>query len=105
GMANYRGARCTAAEPALGPVMRDAGKRGLIYLDDGTSARSITSQIAGGANMPFAKANIVVDATPTPAEIDNALAKLESIARERGVAVRWARALPASTARIARLAH
>ena len=101
GIANYMGARFTAAEQALGPVMKDAGKRGLIYLDDGTSARSITSQIAGAANMPFAKANIVLDAVPTPAEIDNALAKLESIARERGVAVGVANALPASIDRIA----
>jgi len=101
GIANYMGARFTAAEQALGPVMRDAGKRGLIYFDDGTSARSLTSQIAGGANMPFAKANIVLDAVPTPAEIDSALAKLESIARERGVAVGVAGALPASIDRIA----
>lgn len=101
GIANYMGARFTAAEQALGPVMRDAGKRGLIYVDDGTSARSLTSQIAGAANMPFAKANIVLDAVPTPAEIDNALAKLESIARERGVAVGVAGALPASIDRIA----
>jgi uncharacterized protein len=101
GIANYMGARFTAAEQALGPVMRDAGKRGLIYFDDGTSARSLTSQIAGAANMPFAKANIVLDAVPTPAEIDNALAKLESIARERGVAVGVAGALPASIDRIA----
>jgi uncharacterized protein len=101
GIANYMGARFTAAEQALGPVMRDAGKRGLIYLDDGTSARSVTSQIAGAANMPFAKANLVLDAVPTPAEIDNALARLESIARERGVAVGVASALPASIDRIA----
>jgi polysaccharide deacetylase 2 family uncharacterized protein YibQ len=101
GIANYMGARFTAAEQALGPVMRDAGKRGLIYLDDGTSARSVTSQIAGAANMPFAKANIVLDAVPTPVEIDNALARLEAIARERGVAVGVASALPASIDRIA----
>jgi len=101
GIANYMGARFTAAEQALGPVMRDAGKRGLIYLDDGTSARSVTSQIAGAANMPFAKANIVLDAVPTPAEIDNALARLEALARERGVAVGVANALPVSIDRIA----
>jgi uncharacterized protein len=101
GIANYMGARFTAAEQALAPVMRDAGKRGLIYLDDGTSARSVTSQIAGAANMPFAKANLVLDAVPTPAEIDNALARLETIARERGVAVGVASALPASIDRIA----
>jgi len=101
GIANYMGARFTAAEQALSPVMRDAGKRGLIYLDDGTSARSVTNQIAGAANMPFAKANIVLDAVPTPAEIDTALARLESLARERGVAVGVASALPVSIDRIA----
>jgi uncharacterized protein len=104
GIANYMGARFTAAEQALSPVMRDAGKRGLIYVDDGTSARSLTSQIAGASNTPFAKANIVLDAVPTPVEIDNALARLEAMARERGVAVGVATALPASIDRIAQWA-
>jgi polysaccharide deacetylase 2 family uncharacterized protein YibQ len=104
GIANYMGARFTAAEQALAPVMRDAGKRGLIYIDDGTSARSVTSQIAGASNMSFAKANIVLDAVPTPAEIDDALARLETMARERGVAVGVASALPASIDRIAQWA-
>jgi uncharacterized protein len=104
GIANYMGARFTAAEQALGPVMRDAGKRGLIYVDDGTSARSLTSQIAGASNMPFAKANIVLDAVPSPIEIDNALARLEAMARERGVAIGVATALPASIDRIAQWA-
>lgn len=104
GIANYMGARFTAAEQALGPVMRDAGKRGLIYVDDGTSARSLTSQIAGASNTAFAKANIVLDAVPTPIEIDNALARLEAMARERGVAIGVATALPASIDRIAQWA-
>ena len=104
GIANYMGARFTAAEQALGPVMRDAGKRGLIYVDDGTSARSLTSQIASASNMPFAKANVVLDAVPTPIEIDNALARLEAMARERGVAIGVATALPASIDRIAQWA-
>ncbi|HXW25333.1 MAG TPA: divergent polysaccharide deacetylase family protein [Xanthobacteraceae bacterium] len=104
GIANYMGARFTASEQALGPVMRDAGKRGLIYVDDGTSARSLTSQIAGASNMPFAKANIVLDAVPTPIEIDNALARLEAMARERGLAIGVATALPASIDRIAQWA-
>jgi hypothetical protein len=104
GIANYMGARFTAAEQALVPVMRDAGKRGLIYVDDGTSARSLSSQLAGASNTPFAKANIVLDAVPTPSEIDNALARLEAMARERGVAIGVATALPASIDRIAQWA-
>ena len=45
------------------------------------------SQIAGANNLPFAKADIVLDAVPTPAESTGALSRLEALARERGVAV------------------
>ena len=41
---------------------------------------------------------------PTPGDIDRALARLESVARERGVAVGMASALPVSIERIARWA-
>ena len=38
GIANYMGARFTASEQALSPVLRETAKRGLIYFDDGSSA-------------------------------------------------------------------
>ena len=94
----------TAPAAKSGATMREVGKRGLIYFDDGTSARSLTGQIAGVNNMSFAKANIVLDAVPTPVEIDNALARLEVMARERGIAIGVATALPASIDRIAQWA-
>ena len=74
----------TASEPALAPVLRETAKRGLIYVDDGASPRSVAGQLAGSQNLPFAKADIVIDAVPTPVEIDHALARLEIVARERG---------------------
>ena len=43
---------------------------------------------------------VTIDAVPTPAEIDHALTKLESLARERGVAIGTASALPISIDRI-----
>ena len=79
-------------------------KRGLIYFDDGTSPRSLAGQIAGANNLPFAKADVVIDAVPTPADIDRALARLEALARERGIAVGVASALPVSIDRIAQWA-
>ena len=90
------GARFTASEQALAPVLRETAKRGLIYVDDGASPRSVAGQIAGSQNLPFAKADIVLDAVPTPAEIDRALARLEMAAREHGSAVGIATALPAT---------
>jgi polysaccharide deacetylase 2 family uncharacterized protein YibQ len=104
GIANYMGARFTTTEQGLGPVMKEVSKRGLIYFDDGSSARSLAGQIAGANNLPFAKAEIVLDAVPAPAHIDRALARLEAAARERGVAVGVAAALPASIERIAQWA-
>jgi polysaccharide deacetylase 2 family uncharacterized protein YibQ len=101
GLLSYMGARFTAAEQSLAPVLREAAKRGLIYVDDGSSSRSIASQLAGTQNLPFAKADIVLDAVPTPAEIDHALARLEMKARDGGTAVGFATAQPATIARIA----
>jgi hypothetical protein len=101
GIIDYMGARFTASEPALAPVLRETAKRGLIFVDDGASPRSVAGQIAGGINLPFVKTDVVIDAVPTPVEIDHALARLELAAREHGSAVGLARALPATVARIA----
>ena len=101
GVVSYMGARFTSTEPALAPVLREVSKRGLIYVDDGASARSVASQLAGSHNLPFAKTDTVLDATPTPTEIDRALARLEIAARDNSVAVGLATAQPATIARIA----
>lgn len=100
GIANYMGARFTATEAALSPVLKEAGKRGLIFVDDGSSPRSIASQIAGAQNIPFVKADVVIDTVPTGAEIEKALARLEATARERGFAVGFTSALPVAITRV-----
>ncbi|HLH89516.1 MAG TPA: divergent polysaccharide deacetylase family protein [Xanthobacteraceae bacterium] len=104
GVANYMGSRFTASDAAFAPVLREVAQRGLMYLDDGTSPRSLAGQIAGANNLPFVKAGVVIDAVPTPNEIDRELAKLESLARDGGVAVGVATALPVSLAHIAKWA-
>jgi len=101
GIANYMGSRFVASDEALAPVLREAAKRGLIYVEDGASPRSVAAQVAGASNLPYAKADIAIDAVPNAAEIDRALARLEKTARDRGSAVGTANALPASIERIA----
>ena len=101
GLMSYMGARFTASEQGLAPVLRDAAQRGLIYVDDGSSSRSIAGQLAGAHNLPFARTDIVLDTVPTPVEIDRALARLEMKARDSGVAVGFATAQPGTIARIA----
>ncbi len=102
GLVNYMGGRFTTSEQGMGPVLREAALRGLIYFDDGSSARSLASQIAGANNVAFAKADLVIDQVPTAADVDRALGRLETLARSRGTAVGFAGALPVSIERITR---
>jgi polysaccharide deacetylase 2 family uncharacterized protein YibQ len=104
GLSNFMGARFTASDQSIAPVLREVSKRGLIFLDDGTSPRSMAGQIAGANKVSFAKAEIVIDAVPTPAEIDKALVRLESIARERGSVVAFGSALPVTIDRVSKWA-
>jgi polysaccharide deacetylase 2 family uncharacterized protein YibQ len=100
GVANFMGARFIATDVAMQPIIREAAKRGLGFFDDGSSPRSVAPQVAASQTMPFGKGDITIDAVPTGTEIDRALSKLESIARERGIAIGTASALPVSIERI-----
>jgi uncharacterized protein len=101
GIANFMGARFVATDAVMQPIIREAAKRGLGYLDDGATPRSAASALAASQAMPFAKADFTIDSVPTSAEIDRTLVKLETLAKERGSAVGVASALPISIERIA----
>ncbi|MGJ5177791.1 divergent polysaccharide deacetylase family protein [Bradyrhizobium oligotrophicum] len=100
GIGNFMGARFVATEAAMQPIVTEAAKRGLALFDDGAAPRSVAAALATGQAMPFAKGDVAIDAVPTPVEIDSALAKLESLAKERGIAIGTASALPVSIDRI-----
>ena len=104
GIANYMGERFTASEQALAPIMKEAGKRGLLVIDDGSSQRSVAPQVATAHGLAFAKAEVTIDSIPSPVDIDRALGRLERIARERGVAVGISGAVPVAIERIAKWA-
>src|SRR6202045_1954848 len=96
GIANFMGARFVVTDTVMQPIVREAAKRGLGYLDDGSAPRSVAATLAVDQSMPFAKADLAIDTVPTSVEIDRALAKLEDLAREHGTAVGMASALPVS---------
>jgi polysaccharide deacetylase 2 family uncharacterized protein YibQ len=104
GVANFMGARFTSNETALAPVLSDLAQRGLLYFDDGASARSLAQKVAIASKAPFVKADIVIDAKPNWSDIDAALEQLERLASNRDFAVGVASALPVSIERIARWA-
>jgi len=105
GVTNFLGGRFTSDEAAIAPVLRETRERGLLYVDDATSPRSIAEAIATRADLPFARADVVLDADKTAESIDAALARLEAAARKNGSAIGWATGLPLSIERIARFAR
>jgi polysaccharide deacetylase 2 family uncharacterized protein YibQ len=101
GVVNYMGGKFTASDAALTPVLRDLSARGLVYLDDGTSVRSLAPTMAPAFKLPLAKADGLIDAVPKGSAIDDQLARLETVAREKGLAIGVASSLPVTIDRIA----
>lgn len=100
GIANFMGARFVATDAAMQPIMDEAAKRGLGFFDDGTAPGSVAPQIATASAVPFGRGDVSIDTVPTAVEIDRALAKLESTAKEHGIAIGTTTALPISIERI-----
>lgn len=105
GVINNMGARFTASATDFSPIMEELGTRGLGYLDDGSSNRSLARQLAAGNKVPFSRAEMTVDANPSRQSILAALASLEATALENGQAIGIVSALPISVATIAEWAR
>nr|WP_314256716.1 divergent polysaccharide deacetylase family protein [uncultured Devosia sp.] len=100
GVINNMGARFTSSAADFSPIMEELGARGLGYIDDGSSNRSLAPQLATGNKVPFSKADLVIDANPSRQAILAALASLETKALENGQAIGIVSALPISMAAI-----
>ena len=85
-------------------MLREVAKRGLIYFDDGSSARSLASQIAGANDLAFAKADVVHRCRADARRHRPRARPAGSHRARQGVAVGVASALPVSIDRIARWA-
>jgi len=93
---NNMGARFTASGTDFGPMMEELGSRGLGYLDDGSSNRSLAPQLAQANRVPFGRADMMLDGNPARAPILEALTALEARARDEGTAIGVISALPVS---------
>jgi polysaccharide deacetylase 2 family uncharacterized protein YibQ len=87
GIMNYMGGRFVTDESAMDPVMQDLARRGLLYLDDGTSARSVAPQLALKDGVPFAQGDLTIDASRDRGDILKKLDQLEATARAKGFAI------------------
>lgn len=101
GLINNMGARFTASGADFGPMMEELGARGLGYVDDGSSNRSLAQQLSEANRVPFARADLMLDANPTRAAILQQLALLEDKARTNGAALGVISGLPVSISALA----
>ena len=105
GVVNYLGGKFTSDAQALTPVLKDIADRGLAFLDDGTSGRSLAREIASTMSLPNARAGIDLDAAHADRSLDAALLRIEAQARANGTAIAVATALPDNLDAIGRFAR
>lgn len=101
GIVNLMGGKLTDDAAAFEPILKDVAARGLGYVDDGTSPRSLALGLAQKVKAPAVRADVVIDASPRQDAIDRELSKVEAQARQKGFVVATASALPLTIDRIA----
>jgi polysaccharide deacetylase 2 family uncharacterized protein YibQ len=101
GLINHMGARFTASTADFNPVMEELGSRGLGYLDDGSSNRSVAPQLAAANKVAFGRADLALDQNPARGPILDQLKALEQRATDKGTAIAIISALPVSVQTLA----
>lgn len=101
GITNHMGAKFVAAQDAFLPVLEEVQSRGLIYVDDGTSARSTAGEIARELGLGFSVAQARIDADKSRDGVEQALRELENIALENGLAIGVGTSIPLTIERVA----
>ncbi|MCP4316579.1 MAG: divergent polysaccharide deacetylase family protein [Hyphomicrobiales bacterium] len=105
GIMNFMGGRFLSDPDVTEPIMRDLAQRGVLFLDDGTSARSVTDALASAVGVPHAAADMIVDSSVNHGDILKKLDDVERIARRNGSAIAVASAFDTSVNAIAAWAN
>ena len=89
GINNHMGSRFTASATALEPVLATLRQRGLLFLDSRTTAESVGTLLANRMGVPSIGRDVFLDHKVGAGRpyVEQQLAELEAIARERGAAV------------------
>ena len=96
GVVNFMGGRFLSDADALEPVIRDVASRGLLFLDDGSSAQALSGTLAGAVEAPHAFADLQLDADLSREAVLKKLDELERVARRNGTAIGMASAFDES---------
>jgi polysaccharide deacetylase 2 family uncharacterized protein YibQ len=87
GVNNHMGSRFTADREGMAPVLAEIHRRGLLWLDSRTTAKSAGIALAQELKVPFAGRDVFLDNEATVAAVKAQLAKTEQLARRQGYAI------------------
>jgi len=105
GVMNYQGARFTSTPSALSPVLSAIKSRGLMYIDNGASNRSLAPKISGEIALPAAAATRNIDPVQSAEIISGNFASLESTAKSDHLAIGVASGFPVTVDAVAEWAQ
>jgi len=105
GIMNFMGGRFLSDAAATENLMRDLAKRGVLFLDDGTSSQTVTGAVASAIGVPYAEGDMVIDNELNRVEIMKRLDEMERVARRNGKAIAIASAFDVSVDAVAAWAN
>ena len=101
GVMNYQGARFVTDQTALSPILSALKSRGLMYVDNGATSRSLVPTLAPQVNLPFTTGSSNVDLIRSNDMIAEAFASLEKSAKANDPAIGIASGFPITVDAIA----
>ena len=87
GIINYMGGRYVTDRSAMTGMLDELSRRGLMYVDDGSTARSLAGELSKATRTPFAAADATIDAKRERGDILRKLDEIERTARAKGTAI------------------
>ena len=84
---NYMSAWFSKSSEVMGAMIAELGKRGIGYVDDGSSVRNLASELVLMNGVPFADGDIIIDCVQDRGALLNKLDELESTARAKGFVI------------------
>ena len=100
GIMPAQGEAFVAIAKALAPVLDDVRTHQLVFVDGTTNASSVAKSLTETARIPFAQADLLIDATASRTSIDQSLTDLETKAKANGSAVGIALPYPVTFERL-----
>ncbi len=87
GINNHMGSKLTQDPVSMGRIMAALRMRGLLFVDSRTIHTSVAADTAHAYGVPYAERDVFLDHTTDIQSVRTALAKMEYIAKDRGLAI------------------